>query len=128
MIFNSLAFAIFLPVVLALYYILPFKAQNRMLLAASLFFYAWWDWRFLGLLALTILIDFYASHAVYRATTHKRKKQWMLLSIISNVTVLIIFKYSNFFVQSFAELLSRIGFSVHAPILQLVLPIGISFY
>ncbi|MEP7234850.1 MAG: MBOAT family O-acyltransferase [Ignavibacteriota bacterium] len=128
MIFNSLAFAIFLPVVLALYYILPFKGQNRMLLVASLFFYAWWDWRFLGLLALTILIDFYASHAVYRATTHKRKKQWMLLSVISNVLVLVIFKYSNFFVQSFAVVLTKLGFEVHVPILQLVLPIGVSFY
>src|SRR5579872_4354102 len=128
MIFNSLAFAIFLPVVLALYYVMPLRGQNRMLLVASLFFYAWWDWRFLGLLALTILIDFYSSHAVYRATVPKRKKQWMLLSIISNVTVLVIFKYSNFFVQSFAVFLSRLGFSVHAPVLQLVLPIGISFY
>src|SRR5512140_3343155 len=123
MIFNSLAFAIFLPVVLALYYVLPFKGQNRMLLLASLFFYAWWDWRFLGLLALTILIDFYASHAVYRAKIHKRKKQWMLLSVISNVTVLVIFKYSNFFVQSFAAVLSKLGFIVHPQILQLVLPI-----
>lgn len=128
MIFNSLAFAIFLPVVLALYYILPFKGQNRMLLVASLFFYAWWDWRFLGLLALTILIDFYASHAIYRAKTHVRKKQWMLLSIISNVTVLVIFKYSNFFVQSFAAVLTKLGFSVHVSTLALVLPIGISFY
>ena len=128
MIFNSLAFAVFLPVVLALYYVLPFKWQNRMLLGASLFFYAWWDWRFLGLLAFTILIDFYASHAVFRASTRKRKKQWMLLSVISNVTVLVIFKYSNFFVQSFAIFLSKLGFVVHTPILQLVLPIGISFY
>ena len=128
MIFNSLAFAIFLPIVLALYYVLPFKWQNRMLLVASLFFYAWWDWRFLGLLALTILIDFYASHAVYRATTHKRKKQWMLLSVISNVSVLVIFKYSNFFVSSFAATLSKLGFAVHLPTLALVLPIGISFY
>ena len=128
MIFNSLAFAIFLPIVLALYYVLPFKGQNRMLLIASLFFYAWWDWRFLGLLAFTILIDFYASHAVYRAKTHKGKKQWMLLSIISNISVLVIFKYSNFFVQSFAVLLTKLGFVVHAPTLALVLPIGISFY
>jgi alginate O-acetyltransferase complex protein AlgI len=128
MIFNSLAFAIFLPVVLALYYVLPFKGQNRMLLVASLFFYAWWDWRFLGLLALTILIDFYASHAVYRATSHRSKKRWMLLSITSNVLVLVIFKYSNFFVQSFAVVLTKLGFAVHAPVLQLVLPIGVSFY
>src|SRR5437016_5738611 len=129
MIFNSLAFAIFLPIVLALYYLLPsYRWQNRMLLIASLFFYGWWDWRFLGLLALTILIDFYAAQAVFRATTHKVKKRWMLVSIVSNVTVLVIFKYSNFFVQSFADLLSRLGFVVHAPTLALVLPIGISFY
>ncbi len=128
MIFNSLAFAVFLPVVLALYYVLPFKGQNRMLLLASLFFYAWWDWRFLGLLGLTILIDFYASHAVFHARTHKRKKQWMLLSVVSNVLVLVIFKYSNFFAQSFSDLLTRLGFAVHAPTFALVLPIGISFY
>src|SRR5213595_2234272 len=113
MIFNSLAFAIFLPIVLALYYVLAFKWQNRMLLVASLVFYAWWDWRFLGLLAATILIDFYASHAVYRATTHREKKRWMLVSIISNVTVLGIFKYSNFFIQSFGRLLTQFGFQNH---------------
>jgi alginate O-acetyltransferase complex protein AlgI len=128
MIFNSLVFAIFLPIVLALYYILPFKGQNRMLLVASLFFYAWWDWRFLGLLALTILIDFYASHAVYRATTHKAKKRWMLLSVSSNIAVLVIFKYTDFFIKSFALALTKMGFSVHLPTLELVLPIGISFY
>jgi alginate O-acetyltransferase complex protein AlgI len=99
-----------------------------MLLAASLFFYAWWDWRFLGLLALTILIDFYASHAVFRARSHKKKKQWMLLSVISNISVLVVFKYSNFFVSSFAAVLTKIGFSVHLPTLAFVLPIGISFY
>src|SRR5881227_747786 len=113
MIFNSLAFAIFLPIVLALYYLLGFRWQNRMLLGASLFFYGWWDWRFLGLLALTILIDFYAAQAVFRATTHKVKKRWMLVSIISNVTVLVIFKYSNFFVGSFATALTKLGFVVH---------------
>ncbi|MEI8135107.1 MAG: MBOAT family O-acyltransferase [bacterium] len=128
MIFNSLAFAIFLPIVLALYYLLPFKGQNRMLLFASLFFYAWWDWRFLGLLALTIVVDFYASHAVYRATSQKIKKRWMLLSVISNVGVLVIFKYSDFFLKSFAVVLTKIGFAVHLPTLALVLPIGISFY
>lgn len=128
MIFNSLAFAIFLPVVLGLYYALGFRWQNKMLLAASLFFYAWWDWRFLGLLALTIFIDYYASHKVYKATTHRDKKRWMLLSIISNLVVLGIFKYSDFFITSFASLLHSIGFTVHLPTLALVLPVGISFY
>ncbi|MDP4289087.1 MAG: MBOAT family protein, partial [Bacteroidota bacterium] len=63
MVFNSLAFAIFLPIVLIGYYLLPFIGQNRFLLLASLVFYAWWDWRFLGLLGLTVVVDYYASHA-----------------------------------------------------------------
>ncbi len=128
MIFNSLAFAIFLPIVLICYYALPLKGQNRFLLAASLVFYAWWDWRFLGLLAATILIDYYASHAVYRAKSHAIKRRWMWLSIGTNLTVLGIFKYSNFFIQSFARMLTAIGLEAHVPLLQLVLPVGISFY
>lgn len=128
MIFNSLAFAVFLPVVLILYYMLGFKWQNRMLLAASLFFYAWWEWHFLTLLALTIIIDYYASHKVYDASDPKQKKLWMQLSVFSNVGVLVVFKYCDFFIDSFAALLHSVGFQAHLPTLHLVLPVGISFY
>jgi alginate O-acetyltransferase complex protein AlgI len=128
MVFNSLAFAIFLPIVLIGYYLLPFKGQNRFLLLASLFFYAWWDWRFLFLLGLTIVVDYYASHAIHRADTHKRKLLWLRLSLASNLGVLGVFKYSNFFISSFSSMLTEMGFRVHPATLQLALPIGISFY
>jgi alginate O-acetyltransferase complex protein AlgI len=128
MVFNSLAFAIFLPIVLIGYYLLPFKGQNRFLLLASLFFYAWWDWRFLGLLGLTIVVDFYASHAIKNATTQKKKLRWLRLSLFSNLLVLAIFKYSNFFLTSMQSMLTQMGFHVHPITLQLALPIGISFY
>src|ERR1019366_2876779 len=101
MVFNSLAFAIFLPIVLIGYYLLPFKGQNRFLLVASLVFYAWWDWRFLGLLSLTIVVDYYASHAIKRAATKKQKLLWLRLSLASNILVLSVFKYGNFFISSF---------------------------
>lgn len=128
MVFNSLAFAIFLPIVLIGYYLLPFKGQNKLLLIASLFFYAWWDWRFLALLGLTIVVDFYASHAIKRAGTQKQKLRWLRLSLGCNLLVLCIFKYSNFFLSSFAAMLTQMGFHVHSVTLQLALPIGISFY
>ncbi len=128
MVFNSLAFAIFLPIVLIGYYLLPFKGQNRFLLVASLFFYAWWDWRFLFLLGLTIVVDYYSSQAIKRATEKKIKLRWLRLSLGSNLLVLSIFKYSNFFISSFAAMLTQIGFHVHPVTLQLALPIGISFY
>ena len=128
MVFNSLAFAIFLPIVLIGYYLLPFRGQNRLLLLASLVFYAWWDWRFLGLLGLTIVVDYYASHAIKNATSHKMKLRWLRLSLGCNLTVLGIFKYSNFFIKSFESALTSFGFQVHPVTLQLALPIGISFY
>ena len=128
MVFNSLSFAIFLPIVLIGYYLLPFRGQNRLLLAASLVFYAWWDWRFLGLLGLTIVVDYYASHAIRKAPTPKLKLRWLRLSLLSNLAVLGVFKYFNFFITSFGSLLTDIGLAVHPATLHLALPIGISFY
>src|SRR4051812_14780433 len=100
MVFNSLAFAIFLPIVLLGYYLLPFKngykGQNRFLLLASLVFYAWWDWRFLALLGLTVVVDYYASHKINDAPDQQLKKRWLNLSIGCNLAVLAVFKYANF--------------------------------
>jgi alginate O-acetyltransferase complex protein AlgI len=135
MVFNSLAFAIFLPIVLIGYYLLPFKGQNRFLLLASLVFYAWWDWRFLGLLGLTVVVDYYASHAIARARGGNRDgrptarmKLWLRLSIGCNLAVLGVFKYANFGITSFEAMLRGIGFHVNPITIQLALPIGISFY
>lgn len=128
MIFNSLAFAVFLPLVLLLYYLSPFRWQNRLLLVASLVFYGWWDWRFLFLLLGTIVVDFYVSHAVHQAKTQEARKRWLLVTIISNVAVLVVFKYSNFFIESATRFFSTFGFIVHPVFLDIVLPIGVSFY
>src|SRR5581483_4960583 len=128
MVFNSFAFAIFLPLVLLGYYLLPFKGQNRFLLVASLVFYGWWDWRFLFLLGLTIAVDYYASHAIARAPTKEKKLRWLRISLGTNILVLSVFKYCNFFISSCEGLLHTLGFQVHPVTLQLALPIGISFY
>ncbi|MFI5201614.1 MAG: MBOAT family O-acyltransferase, partial [Candidatus Kapaibacterium sp.] len=95
---------------------------------ASLVFYAWWDWRFLFLLGLTIVVDYYASHAIKQAETQAMKLRWLRVSLASNLGVLGIFKYSNFFISSFSSMLVEMGFRVHPATLQLALPIGISFY
>src|SRR5436189_596259 len=110
MVFNSLAFAIFLPIVLVGYYLLPYKGdgykwQNRFLLVASLVFYAWWDWRFLALLGLTVAVDYYASHKIKDAPTQHLKKRWLQLSLGCNLAVLALFKYLNFGITSFESLL-----------------------
>lgn len=128
MVFNSLAFAIFLPIVLIGYYLLPYKGQNRFLLLASLVFYAWWDWRFLGLLGLTVVVDYYASHKIRDGATPDIKKRWLKLSIGCNLAVLGVFKYANFGITSFEAMLRGIGFHVNPITIQLALPIGISFY
>ncbi|MDP4243262.1 MAG: MBOAT family O-acyltransferase [Bacteroidota bacterium] len=117
-----------MPIVLIGYYLLPFIGQNRFLLLASLVFYAWWDWRFLGLLGLTVVVDYYASHAIKKAPTPQRKKLWLRLSIGTNLLVLGVFKYANFGITSFEAMLRGIGFHVNPITIQLALPIGISFY
>src|ERR1700756_15882 len=106
MLFNSLAFAIFLPLVLAGYYLLrgSHKGQNRLLLAASLFFYACWDWRFLSLLFITMIVDFYvAAHLEdlhERGAPDGRRKRVLAISMFCNLAMLGFFKYCNFFIDS----------------------------
>lgn len=130
MLFNSISFAIFLPIVFALYWLLKrnSKGQNILLLFASLYFYACWDWRFLFLLAFTIFLDYYTGIQIQRTNSKSRKKFWFWLSIGTNLGFLGFFKYYNFFADSFSEFLS--GFGVHSEpwLLNIILPIGISFY
>ena len=126
MIFNSLEYFIFLPLVLALYYALGRRGQNGLLLAASYFFYGWWDWRFLSLLLVSTGIDYAVGLAIARRPA--RKRGWLLLSLAANLGLLGFFKYFNFFVDSAAVLLAGLGFEPHLPVLRIVLPVGISFY
>src|SRR5215813_6939555 len=105
MLFNSWTFLPFILIVLALYYVLPFRWQNRMLLAASCFFYGMWDWRFLGLLVFSTSIDYLVGLGIQSAESQARKKLLLVVSIVTNLGILAFFKYFNFFLESATELL-----------------------
>ena len=129
--FNSLNFAIFLPVVFLLYWFVTAKnlrLQNALLLFSSYFFYACWDWRFLFLLFFSTFLDFFTGLKMSDTEDKTLRKTWFWLSIGINLGFLGIFKYYNFFANSFAEAVSNIGFQVHPWTLQVILPVGISFY
>lgn len=128
MLFNSLSFAIFFPIIFIFYWFLnkKLKIQNILLLVASYYFYACWDWRFLFLLMFSTLLDFYTG--IKMETDDKMKKMWFWISIIINLGFLGVFKYYNFFISSFAEALSNVGLKVHYSTLNIILPVGISFY
>ena len=129
MVFNSFSYALFLPVVLALYWILRRrKPQNILLLIASYAFYGAWDYRFLALMWISTLTDFTIGRLLERATDEQRRKRIFFLSLVVNLGILGFFKYFGFFTESGAEFLSRFGLNIDAPTLTILLPIGISFY
>ena len=131
MLFNSINFAIFLPIVFILYWFVTnknLKLQNALLLVASYFFYACWDWRFMFLLMFSTLLDYFTGLKMQDAENQKGKRFWFWLSVIVNLGFLGVFKYYNFFVESFAEAVSHIGLQVNPWTLSIILPVGISFY
>jgi alginate O-acetyltransferase complex protein AlgI len=128
MVFNSLEFVVFFAAVYALYRVLPHRPQNWLLLVASYYFYAAWDWRFLSLLVGSTVVDY--SVALYLGRrhddAHRRRVLW--ISIAFNLGVLGFFKYYGFFAENLGVLLESAGIGGALPTLQVVLPIGISFY
>lgn len=128
MLFNSPAFALFLPVMLVAYWSLRGTGRRWSLLIGSYFFYSWWDWRFCSLLALSTLVDYFCAQGIDRTSERARKKSFLLLSIGTNLGVLATFKYFNFFRDSAETLLSTFGIANDLPMLNVVLPMGISFY
>lgn len=130
MLFNSLVFIGFFLVVYALYLLLRNRhvAQNRLLLVASYVFYGWWDWRFLGLLGLSTAVDFFVAKGIDSSNVERRRKQLLVLSIVTNLAILGAFKYFNFFGDSFTSLVNAIGFEPDFVTLKIILPVGISFY
>lgn len=131
MLFNSIDFAIFLPLVFLFYWFVTKKnlrLQNLLLLVASYFFYAFWDWRFLFLLIFSTLLDYFTGLKMQESENQKRKRFWFWLSITVNLCFLGVFKYYNFFSESFAEAISHFGFKVNTYSLSVILPVGISFY
>ena len=131
MTFQSLEYLIFLPVVFILYWTLcrgSKTLQNGLIVAASLVFYGWWDWRFLGLLLLTAFSTFLAGMWM-GGTDDEKKLKWINIgAIVLNIGILFFFKYFNFFVQSFADAFSLFGAEMNVHTLKILLPVGISFY
>ncbi len=131
MLFNSVSFAFFLPAIFFLYWFVcrkELKIQNALLLVASYFFYACWDWRFLFLLAFSTALDYYTGLKMEGAKSRQHKRGWLVLSVAINLGFLGLFKYYDFFAESFSEFLSGFGLQVHPATLQVILPVGISFY
>lgn len=131
MLFNSISFAIFLPIVFLLYWFGTkgnLRLQNILLLGSSYFFYACWDWRFLFLLIFSTFLDYSTGIKIYEATNKSKKKFWLWLSISINLGFLGVFKYYNFFAESFADGLYLLGLNANMGTLNVILPVGISFY
>ena len=131
MFFNSLAFAIFLPIVFFLYWFVFNKTkstQNALLIVASYYFYSCWDWRFLFLLVFSTFLDYYTGIQIEKGKSQASRKFWFWLSISVNLGFLGIFKYYNFFAASFSDLLNSVGIQASPILLNVILPVGISFY
>ena len=128
MLFNSATFAVFFVTVYALYRASGFNRQNWLLLIASYVFYGAWDWRFLSLLIVSTLVDFSVGRALGRSSDRRRRLWLLRASLLSNLVILGFFKYFNFFIDSANELLSMLGLETSPVILNVVLPVGISFY
>ncbi|MEQ9063030.1 MAG: MBOAT family O-acyltransferase [Vicingaceae bacterium] len=131
MLFNSIAFLIFLPIVYLVYWKLlahDLRKQNAFVLLASYFFYGWWDWRFLSLIFISSLVDFMVGPIIAKSIIKHRRRAWLILSLCVNLGMLGFFKYYNFFVDSLIESFSWFGFHLNHSGLDIILPVGISFY
>ena len=128
MLFHSLPFAIFFIIVFILYLTLSHKLQNRMLLIASYIFYGAWEWRYLGLLFVSTLTDYYCGLQIEKNNDKLKKKKFVYLSVFINLTLLGIFKYYDFFAENFESLMANFGIKTHPYFLNVALPVGISFY
>ena len=128
MVFNSLHFLWFFLAVYALYRVLPHRPQNWLLLGASYYFYAAWDWRFLSLLLASTIVDFTAARLLDASSDPRRRKLLLCVSLGFNLTLLGFFKYFNFFSDSLRALLASVGWHLDFVTMRVLLPIGISFY
>ena len=160
MLFNSIEFLLFLPIVFALYWAVTggalraqtgagtgtgtgtgaLRVQNLLLLVASYVFYGWWDARFLGLIALSTLVDYFVGLRIASANERelgseapaearsRAARRWLFVSLAVNLGLLGYFKYANFFIESWVDAWAAVGVTMHASSLQIILPVGISFY
>ncbi len=130
MLFNSIDFSIFMPIVFLIYWAFSKNArlQNLFLLAASYFFYGWWDWRYLSLVLFCSITNYVAGLLMMKADNQKRRKLILVCCCLVSFGVLGVFKYYDFFVHAFVDAFSLFGIQLQAHTLKLILPVGISFY
>ena len=128
MLFNSLAFLVFFPVVVGVYFALPGRRRWTWLLAASYFFYGWWEPAYLALIAGSTLVDYVAGRQMGRRATRAARRPWLVLSLVSNLGLLFAFKYLGFFGRSAEAVLAWLHAPASLPTLDVLLPVGISFY
>lgn len=134
MLFNSIEFAFFLPIVFLIYWAIGYahikdtlklRLQNAFVVIASYVFYGWWDWRFLLLIAFTSFCSWGSGLLIGKATTQTKSKAWMIANVVLNLSILAIFKYYDFFTSEFCQLF---GISPDGLLIKIILPVGISFY
>ena len=131
MLFNSFTFLVFFVVVFGLYWFVfkkHYKYQNILLLISSYVFYGWWDWRFLSLILFSTIVDFYVGRVLGQTTKNKHRRFLLWISIAVNIGLLGFFKYYNFFIDNWVDVWSKLGVTMHKSTLQIILPVGISFY
>ena len=131
MLFNSIDFAIFLPIVFILYWFgvnKNLKLQNALIVVASYVFYGWWDWRFLSLIILSTVVDYLIGQSLRTEDKESKRKVLLWTSIAVNLSFLGFFKYFNFFLENFVNTFTVFGIQINANSLNIILPVGISFY
>jgi len=128
MLFNSFEFLIFFPVVTALYFATPYRFRWALLLAASYYFYGSWNWKYLGLIVASTMIDYIAAQGMAASEIPRKRRIWLFTSLVGNLGILFTFKYYNFFRDSAEEIFTRLGLESALPAADLLLPVGISFY
>ncbi len=131
MLFNSIEFVVFLPIVFAIYWVIGserIKSQNFFLLISSYVFYGWWDYRFLALIAFSSVVDYVVGQKLHSTTKTSIRKIWLGVSLSVNLGLLGFFKYYNFFIENFIEAFRFFGQPPEMSTLSIILPVGISFY
>ncbi|RLD73290.1 MAG: MBOAT family protein, partial [Bacteroidetes bacterium] len=131
MLFNSIDFAIFLPIVFILYWFVTnnnLRLQNSLIVVASYIFYGWWDWRFLSLIVFSTVVDYTVGLGLSNQNNKTKRKILLWTSIFVNLGFLGFFKYYNFFLDNFITAFSFFGAEISANSLNIILPVGISFY
>lgn len=128
MLFNSLEYVLFLPAVILLYYLVPGKFRWILLLGASYYFYACWKLEYLGLIVFSTLTDYFAALKMGKADHRKKRKPWLILSLVVNLGLLFFFKYYNFVSESYTVFMQEFNVFGKTRVLDVLLPVGISFY